>query len=472
MKIVYQTDAKLPRLAWCAEYETGSHTVQVRHGPWVETFDDWFCEGAWDGDFSHAGFADAVTCMGTGAVVAADSVRFLAPSHPYKCLLSVQLGRRIFVSNSLPFVLAATGLRPDFEHTNYYEDLRSCYAKGFAPMPSQIQMEGGIPVRIHQCCSLLLSPNHRERFFRAQPEEPVDFVDYRDRLVTMLGGLRENAADPRRGRMLEPVATLSRGYDSVAIAALGRSAGWRHALTLQSKMEPDYADDGSPVAASLGMSVTTAYRHEWTRKRRLPEAEFYVHSTGGMIRLLAFERELEGRLVLMGELGDRIWDPSFDGVDPNWARPNLYALGGESMWEFSLRIGATVAFPFSYAAVHRDALRRIAGAPEQKAYLLGTDYDRPVPRRIAEEAGVPRELFGTDKMASTHEQAGRFCSRGMYHDFQDFLAENGIELVPYKVAGYRFHWAMDRTMRRYRPEVARRPARGSRRRFRRPATGR
>jgi hypothetical protein len=34
-----------------------------------------------------------------------------------------------------------------------------------------------------------------------------------------------------------------------------------------------------------------------------------------------------------------------------------------------------------------------------QAYSIGGNYDRPIPRRITEEAGVPRELIGTEKKA-------------------------------------------------------------------------
>lgn len=36
-------------------------------------------------------------------------------------------------------------------------------------------------------------------------------------------------------------------------------------------------------------------------------------------------------------------------------------------------------------------------------WRLGTTYDRPIPRQIAEEAGIPRALFGWTKMASVVE---------------------------------------------------------------------
>jgi len=36
---------------------------------------------------------------------------------------------------------------------------------------------------------------------------------------------------------------------------------------------------------------------------------------------------------------------------------------------------------------------------EMAPWRLGSDYDRPIPRRILEEAGIPRQLFGTRKKA-------------------------------------------------------------------------
>ncbi len=36
-----------------------------------------------------------------------------------------------------------------------------------------------------------------------------------------------------------------------------------------------------------------------------------------------------------------------------------------------------------------------------KHWSIGTDYDRPIPRRIAEDAGVPRQSFGQEKRATT-----------------------------------------------------------------------
>jgi hypothetical protein len=79
---------------------------------------------------------------------------------------------------------------------------------------------------------------------------------------------------------------------------------------------------------------------------------------------------------------------------------------GVSLQEFRLRVGF-IQVPVALFALSCDrSVWEITGSEEMKPWTLGTDYDRPIPRRIAEEAGIPREWFGQKKkailMAFTH----------------------------------------------------------------------
>jgi len=65
MNLVFRKVDTLPRLAWCAKIKRGNRSIEVFHGPWVEVANDFFCEGAWSGDFTSAGF-DTSMFMGTG----------------------------------------------------------------------------------------------------------------------------------------------------------------------------------------------------------------------------------------------------------------------------------------------------------------------------------------------------------------------------------------------------------------------
>ena len=57
------------------------------------------------------------------------------------------------------------------------------------------------------------------------------------------------------------------------------------------------------------------------------------------------------------------------------------------------------AVPFIGARQRRNILNITTDA-SMDAYRLGGRYDRPIPRRIAEEAGIPREMFGQIKLAA------------------------------------------------------------------------
>ena len=46
------------------------------------------------------------------------------------------------------------------------------------------------------------------------------------------------------------------------------------------------------------------------------------------------------------------------------------------------------------------AIHRIANSPEMDPWRINPGYDRPIARRIAEERGVPRSMFGQVKMGS------------------------------------------------------------------------
>jgi hypothetical protein len=49
-------EADWPALAWIARCEVSSPVITVRHGPQVETMEDWLCEAVWDGEFEAGDF--------------------------------------------------------------------------------------------------------------------------------------------------------------------------------------------------------------------------------------------------------------------------------------------------------------------------------------------------------------------------------------------------------------------------------
>jgi hypothetical protein len=79
----------------------------------------------------------------------------------------------------------------------------------------------------------------------------------------------------------------------------------------------------------------------------------------------------------------------------------------------------------------------MAESGEMRPYQVGGRYDRPVPRRIAEEAGVPRGSFGTEKKAASivFDWGGLFWSPRTLADLVSFerrvLAEQGVSRSRY-----------------------------------------
>ena len=64
-----------------------------------------------------------------------------------------------------------------------------------------------------------------------------------------------------------------------------------------------------------------------------------------------------------------------------------------------------------------------------RPWSVGGGYDRPIPRRIAEEAGVPRQHFGQRKMGGTRRPFGLMAaSREDFQKFRDQLVSAGHRL--------------------------------------------
>ena len=98
------------------------------------------------------------------------------------------------------------------------------------------------------------------------------------------------------------------------------------------------------------------------------------------------------------------------------------------MAEFRLVVGFIhVPFPFLGARRMSDILR-ITESSEMDPWRLGNLYDRPIARRIAEKAGVPRQLFGQSKKGSVviFSMPSIPYSKALRQEFFDYLADEKI----------------------------------------------
>ena len=122
-----------------------------------------------------------------------------------------------------------------------------------------------------------------------------------------------------------------------------------------------------------------------------------AHAEGGDVHFLSFEAMLPHRVLFSGFHGDTVWDlhkPANAVIDRG-------DTSGASMGEFRRRVDFFhIPVPFIGVLRHAELLA-IAESAAMRPFVLGNGYDRPIPRRIAEQAGVPRQAFGMAKKAVT-----------------------------------------------------------------------
>ena len=149
--------------------------------------------------------------------------------------------------------------------------------------------------------------------------------------------------------------------------------------------------------------------------------------TGEDVVLAAMETALRGALLVSG-VGGGIWyrqRPPRDDL-------TRFDLQGCSLGEFRLRSDFVhVPLPL-IGATQQPSLHDIVNSDEMQAYSVGGEYDSPIPRRIAEEAGLPRGTFATRNLATSatiHSQGDVALSPTTRRAVQQFAAAEGREMA-------------------------------------------
>jgi hypothetical protein len=409
LRLQAEAAASLPALAWVAEVCWSRSTLQVWHGAEVEVGDSFAVEGLWDGDFSAGRFHKEGFLFGSGLVADAAGVWFV-PSRALVDRVICGEGEDLVVaSNSLVAAMAWAGAELQVDHDyrrESYQILKGLdgYDPTFALVHPQIRHW-----RQHFHDPVLYSPSGFEIAPRQSPSPVESFQVYSEEMAGLLERLKRNSVSPSRRRTVPWVSTISSGYDSPAVTALAMQAGLEECLSVpnSNSLLPAWvdssagADGGELIAEALGCPIRIMESRTPTRW----EDEVPYLSPSAADPELALYPVMEhlrdkGRVkaLLTGYHGDKTWDrivPS-DYLGPDLRRGDI---SGLNLSEARLEAGVIhVALPFFLARSIRD-LQRIAASPEMAPWALGNDYDRPIPRRILEEAGVGRELFGMRKRA-------------------------------------------------------------------------
>ena len=230
--------------------------------------------------------------------------------------------------------------------------------------------------------------------------EFTDFASYKGMLTEVLAQAFQNATDGMRQACYSPLTTVSSGYDSACCAALAKELGCTEAVTLTDARSgfgsSGGSDSGAPVARALGMKVTEFK----TPSQAQSEPELWAMLASGMggedYSMQPFYPILPGRILLTGFHGDKMWDIA-TATNSFLCRGDT---SGSGLQEFRIQLNFVhIPVPMIAARKHDDVLR-ISQSEEMRPFSVGGNYDRPIPRRIAEEAGAPREAFGTLKKAT------------------------------------------------------------------------
>lgn len=413
-----------PKLAWATRAGRESEPVTVFHGPCVETYAQWCAEAAWAGDFDDGDFDQTDVVVGTGVRVRGSELVFVSSSDTLNRLFWCHRDDRWTVSNSLPALLALEGI--DLVDGHPYADAMASIVDGLQSYQREIPSSGG-PIHVVYFNNLRLLRG--EMVEVAKPRlapEFVDFATYRDFLFGTARRLGANARAAARRHRVTPIASVSSGYDSPAAALIAREAGARECVTI-AKGRRDAAnlfntdDSGAGIAAQLGMPCR-AYQRK-TDGFDLEDAAWAAVGNVGDINLSLFDHPEPVSLLFTGFMGDVLWDRHT--VQPEFLHRK--DTSGARFGEARLELGVLLCSPVFWGCQQESRILALAHLPEMRPWTLNTVYDRPVPRRLLEEAGVPRTSFGIRKRAASYNRRyGQPMTAALREDFARFLHARGM----------------------------------------------
>ena len=398
---IFTSIADWPPLAWIARCDARTGEVAVLHGPRVETAEDWFCEAAWDGDYERGDFDATDIVAGSGGRRRDDAVTFVASGATVDRLHSFDAGNRIVcVSNSLPCLLASIGGEIDPTYKRYGPFFHSV-VRGIDRYERWLRTSVG-PVQLTYFDNLRWSDGVLTRVPKPCGARGfTDFASYHGFLERSMASITNNARSSKRAHPFRPLSTLSSGYDSTTVTVLARQAGLQDVISFSrgyaapSLGKPTVLDSGAHVAQILGL---TCHVSEAREQGALEEALFFAgDASAADVHYLGAARHLSGRLLFTGYQGDMVWGKTPRALSETIVRASP---SGVSLSEFRLWAGF-LHCPVPFWGIREIArIHAITNAAEMQPWDVEGPYSRPICRRIAEEAGLPRGTFATGKRAS------------------------------------------------------------------------
>lgn len=407
-----------PPLAWFAQCSKENKKIIVLHGSHVEINHEWFCEAAWPDNFLEGNFDKTDLVAGTGARLRENTIVFVSPGNTVDRILSIEVEDRLLVSNSLPCLLAVSGAEIDPTYPDYYRDFTTIlkgiseYKKTIKTSMSDIQITMFGYIVWSRSEILYLTRKVTNRNFQS-------FSQYEQFLQLNIKKLFENMSDGGRIKKYQPLSTISSGYDSTAISALARQAGCKDVLCIDTDRYGNL-ENGDQVASYLNLNPYQIKRDAWLQ---LKGEEIYflaADATAEAVFMAGAGELLTNRVLLTGYHGDKLWSKDTKDLSENIVRGDS---SGLSLTEYRLW-KSFIHCPITFWGVQQiRSINQISNSEEMKPWDIPGDYSRPIPRRIAESMGVPRDVFGITKKASAVGST-EFLSPDFLKDYRTWLANH------------------------------------------------
>ena len=394
----YEINPKLPKLAWLAEINKKTKNIVVHVGKHVECTDNYFVSGVWDGDFSEGGFDESSVFYGTGAKIENECIKFYTPSHALERIIYSEDENCVIFSNSVPFLMEYCSLELD-PFIDQYEKIFCSILHGPKKMQREIPLLNSRSMNhfIVGCASLYLD-GRIEYTQRTPVEEYKNYDDYFGRMMKAMHEVYENATSEKRKHTKYGLcSTISSGYDSVANAAVAKRMGCDTVVTLSGGIYDE--DDGTLVAREMGYSKIIKKDYlSYIEKKGLIDAEYI--SSGEIAKhqqFSVFEDSFKDCIVFMGTRGDYFWGLNTVANNDFEMIGFFYNETDISYTENALKNGYIILPVATYGTSASTSIQKISKSEEMLSWRIHNEYDRPIPRRIAEETGALRESFGQIK---------------------------------------------------------------------------
>jgi hypothetical protein len=411
-----------PKLSWFAK--VADDTVDVLHGCRVEYSDEWIFEGTWAGEFGKGDFDREVpVIIGTGIRIRDDTVSFVCSTGSLDRLFYVDKKKELLVSNSLACLLSAANLRLDSAFP--YSKTLVGYLRNHRHQPKILPTLDGDEIHFLTYEKLVYSQGTLEEQAHAAEDTFTSFEEYEDFLRSRVLAIRANLLDERRRFKVTPVATISKGYDSAASAAIAKPLDIRSALTISRVGILRQDDSGEEIAEKLGIPVKSVI----DRRSAYRDYDLVLAGLGACadFNLTLFDYPDDLTLLVLGTAGDFVWQNAMkkEFNDSNHFLDRRHTATCQ-LGEWRLHKGVFLANIPSIGASRSDCLKQVNDSAAMDPWRIGGDYDRPIPRRILEQQGVRRDQFGIRKAGSAPEyQRYHFNDSELQNDLKRFFELHG-----------------------------------------------